>query len=41
MKELDILAVRQNLSTVLAFVDEQLVQAGCPMKLQMQIDLAA
>ena len=40
MKELDIKALTENLDTVLAFVDEQLEAADCPMKIQMQIDLA-
>lgn len=40
MKELEIEAKVENLSTVLAFVDEQLEVAECPMKIQMQIDIA-
>ena len=40
MKELDIEAKLENLDTVMAFVDEQLEEAGCPMKAQMQIDIA-
>lgn len=38
--EMDIEAVRENLDTVLRFVDERLEEAGCPIKAQMQIDLA-
>ena len=38
--EMEIEAVQENLDTVLAFVDEHLEEAGCPMKAQMQIDLA-
>ena len=40
MKELDILAVKENLVNVLAFVDEELEKAGCTMKAQLQIDMA-
>ena len=40
VNELDIEAVRENLSEVLAFVDKRLEDADCPMKAQMQIDLA-
>ncbi len=40
MKILEIDALTGNLPKVLAFVDEQLESAGCPMKIQMQIDLA-
>lgn len=40
MKELDIEATLENLDTVMAFVDEQLEAVGCPMKAQMQIDIA-
>lgn len=40
MKRLEIEARRENLSQVLAFVDEQLEQADCPMRSQMQIDIA-
>ena len=40
MKELDIEAKLENLDTVMAFVDEQLEEAECPMKAQMQIDIA-
>ena len=39
-RELDIDATRENLPEVLAFVDEHLEAAGCPMKQQMQIDIA-
>ena len=30
----------ENLDSVLAFVDNALEEAGCPMKAQMQLDLA-
>ena len=40
MKEFEIEALTDNLPQVLAFVDEQLEAAGCPMKIQMQIDIA-
>ena len=40
MKELLIDAKSENLEAVLAFVDELLEEAGCPMKMQMQIDVA-
>ena len=40
MKELDIIAVLENLDTVLQFVDTHLEQADCSPKIQMQIDLA-
>ena len=40
MKELEIEALTENLPQVLAFVDEQLETADCPMKIQMQIDIA-
>ena len=40
MKELEISALNENTTQVLAFVDEQLEAVGCPMKIQMQIDLA-
>ena len=40
MKELVIQALTDNLPQVLSFVDEQLENANCPMKIQMQIDIA-
>ena len=40
MKELDIEAVVDNLPDVLAFVDEQLENTDCSMKIQLQIDMA-
>jgi anti-sigma regulatory factor (Ser/Thr protein kinase) len=40
MNTLDILAKTENLDTVMAFVDERLEKAECPMKIQMQIDIA-
>ena len=40
MKELTIEARVENLSEVLAFVDGQLEEMDCPMKTQIQIDVA-
>jgi len=40
MKELTIEATVENIGTVTAFVDEQLEALDCPMKAQMQIDIA-
>ncbi len=40
MKELVIDALTENLPQVLGFVDEQLEAAQCPVKIQMQIDIA-
>lgn len=40
MKELTINATVENIEKVTAFVDEQLEALGCPMKAQMQIDVA-
>ena len=40
MKEIDIPAARENLPQVLAFIDSQLEQAGCPAGVQTQIGLA-
>ena len=40
MKELTIAATVQNIETVTTFVDEQLEALDCPMKAQMQIDIA-
>ncbi len=40
MKELTIDATVQNIEKVMAFVDEQLAQLNCPLKAQMQIDIA-
>ncbi|MBD5444214.1 MAG: ATP-binding protein [Lachnospiraceae bacterium] len=40
MKELTVDATIQNISIVTAFVDEQLEQLDCPMKTQMQVDIA-
>lgn len=39
-RDLDVEAVEENLSQVMAFVDEKLEIAHCSMKSQMQIDLA-
>ncbi len=41
MKELDIEAVKDNITEVLGFIDEQLESTGCSPKTLMQIDLAA
>ena len=41
MKELTVEAAVDQLDAVLAFLDESLEAAGCPMKAQMQIDIAA
>lgn len=40
MKELTIAATIENIETVTEFVNEQLEALGCPMKAQMQIDIA-
>jgi len=40
MKEIELEAKVENLPTVLALVDEQLESVDCPMKIQMQIDVA-
>ena len=40
MKELTIAATIENISTVTDFVNEQLESYDCPMKAQMQIDIA-
>lgn len=40
MKELTINAAVENIREVTAFVDGQLEELGCPMKAQMQIDIA-
>ena len=40
MKEITIEATLDNLDKILQFVDEQLEEAGCPMKIQMKIDIA-
>lgn len=40
MKQIEIAALVDNLPEVLAFVDEQLEGADCPMKVQLQIDIA-
>ena len=40
MDEIRLGANLENLEKVLAFVDERLEAAGCPMKAQMQIDVA-
>ncbi len=40
MNELTVDATVENIPTVTDFVDEQLEAHGCPMKAQMQIDIA-
>ena len=40
MKELTVEARIENIPAVIEFVDEQLAHMGCPVKAQMQIDLA-
>ena len=40
MKELTVLATIENTPVVTAFIDEQLEALRCPMKAQMQIDVA-
>ncbi|MBQ1903634.1 MAG: ATP-binding protein [Ruminococcus sp.] len=40
MEKLDILAKTENLDTVIDFVNEHLDGVECPMKIQMQIDVA-
>lgn len=40
MKELTIAAAVENIEKVTAFVDSQLEELNCPMKAQMQIDIA-
>ena len=40
MKELNIAATVENIETVTDFVNEQLEAYDCPMKAQMQIDIA-
>lgn len=40
MKELTVAATVENIEIVTSFVDEQLEELNCPMKAQMQIDIA-
>lgn len=40
MKELTIAATTENIETVTAFVNEQLEALDCPMRAQVQIDIA-
>lgn len=40
MKEITVDAVVDNVATVTSFIDEQLEALDCPMKAQMQIDIA-
>ena len=40
MREFEITALTENLSAVIGFVDEQLEETGCSMKVQMQVDIA-
>lgn len=41
MDELCVTASVENLDRVISFLDERLEQAECPMKIQMQMDVAA
>ena len=40
MKEITLLATLENIETVTDFVNEQLETVDCPMKMQIQIDIA-
>ena len=40
MKELTVDATIENIASVTAFVDEQLERLDCPMKTQVQVDIA-
>ena len=40
MKELNISATIENIAAVTAFVDEQLEELDCPMRTQLQVDVA-
>lgn len=40
MKEITVAATLENIAVVTAFVDEQLEALDCPMKAQLQIDVA-
>ena len=40
MKELKLTATVENLDEVLAFIDTELESVDCPMKVQMQLDVA-
>lgn len=40
MKELNISATIENIAAVTAFVDEQLEELDCPLKTQLQVDVA-
>lgn len=40
MKEIKLTATLENIEAVTKFVDEQLEELDCPMKAQMQIDIA-
>lgn len=40
MKELTIEAKKENLTDVLAFVDGVMEEEGCPLKVQMKVDVA-
>ena len=40
MKEMTIPAVVENIEQVTDFVNDQLAEIGCPMKAQVQIDIA-
>lgn len=40
MKEITVLAVTENVEVVTDFINAELEEQGCPMKAQMQIDIA-
>ena len=40
MSEIKLQATLENIAKVTAFIDEELEKLGCPMKAQMQIDVA-
>ena len=40
LKELTVEAVKSNITPVIAFLDEQLESLDCPIKAQMQLDVA-
>ena len=40
MKELKTAAIKDNLPEVIAFLDEQLEAVGCPMKIQIKLEIA-
>ena len=40
INELNLDAIKENLPRALSFLDEKLEEMGCPMKVQMQLDIA-